>query len=64
MIVSALGIFLWFSGVKVKTDLYQIFEMLLYSYFGLDHASNFEIIHTGIDNRQFVWYYLYVRSQM
>ena len=54
MIVSALGIFLWFSGVKVKTDLYQIFEMLLYSYFGLDHASNFEIIHTGIDNRQFV----------
>ena len=50
MIFSALWIFLMFSGVKVETDLYQIFEILLCSYFGLDHTSSFEIIHGQIDD--------------
>ena len=27
-------------------------------FFVLDHTSSFGIIHTGIDNRQFVWYFL------
>ena len=40
-----------------------MFEILLCSYFGLDHTS-FEIIHTGIDDHQFVWYYFKVRSQV
>ena len=30
-----------------------MFEILLCSHFGLDQTSNFEIIHTGIDDRQF-----------
>ena len=42
------------SGVKLETDLCQMFEVLLCSYFGLEHTSSFEIIHTGIDDRQFV----------
>ena len=50
--------------MKVKTDLYEIFEILLGSYFGLDHRSNFEIIHTGTDGRQIGWYYFYVQSQI
>ena len=33
-------------------------------FFGLDHTSSFEIIHTRIDDRQFVWYYFYVWSQI
>ena len=31
-------------------DLYQKSEILLSSYFGLDHKSSFEIIHTYIDD--------------
>ena len=54
MIVIALGIFLMVLWGESKTNLYQIFEMLLYPYFGLDHTGSFEIIHTGIDNHQFV----------
>ena len=37
---------------------------LLCSYFGLNHTTSFEIIHTRIDDRQFVWYCLYVQSQI
>ena len=33
-------------------------------FFGLDQMSSFEIIHTQIDDRQFLWYYLYVWSQI
>ena len=60
MIFSALRIFYWSSGVKVETVLYQKFEILFCSFFGLDHTSSFEIIHMGITDRQFVWYYFYV----
>ena len=35
-----------------------MFEILLCSYFGLDHTSSFEIIHTRIDDRQFVILFL------
>ena len=40
-----------------------MFEILLSSYFGLDHASSFEIIHTQIADSEFVWYYLDVWLQ-
>ena len=36
-----------------------MFEILLCSYFALDRTNNFELIHTRIDDRQFVWYYFY-----
>lgn len=52
----------WFSGVKVKTDMYLMFEMLFCSYFGLDHTSSLEVIHTRIDDCQFVGYYFYLQS--
>ena len=35
-----------------------MFEILLCSYFGLGHTSSFEIIHTRIDDRQFVILFL------
>ena len=54
MIFSVLWFFYWFSGVKVEPDLYQMFETLLRSYFGLDHTSSLEIIHRGIEDRQLV----------
>ena len=41
-----------------------MFEILLCSHPGLNHARSFEIINTRIDDRQFVWYYFYVRSQI
>ena len=31
-----------------------MFKILLHSYTGFDHTSSFEIIHTWIDDRQFV----------
>ena len=38
--------------------------ILLCAYFGLDHTSSFEIIHTRIDDRQFALYCFDVRSQI
>ena len=41
-----------------------MFEILLCSFFGLDHKSSFEIIHKEIAGSQFVCYYFYVPSQI
>ena len=41
-----------------------MFEIVLCSFFSLGHTSSFEIIRTRIDDRQFVWYYFYVWSQI
>ena len=41
-----------------------MFEILLCSYFALDHTSSLEITHMRIDDRQLVRYYFYVHSQM
>ena len=38
--------------------------ILLCSYFGLDHTSNFEIIQRWIDDCQFVWHCFYVQSHI
>ena len=40
-----------------------MFEILLYSYFGLDHTNKFEIIHMGIDHRQCDIIFMYDHRQ-
>ena len=40
--------------MKEETDLYQMYEIMLCSYFSLHHTSSFEIIDTGFDDFQFV----------
>ena len=40
-----------------------MFETLLCYYFDLDYTGSLEIIHRGIDDRQFVWYYLHVQQK-
>ena len=54
MFVSALWIFLMVLLSGSINGLYQMFEILLSSYFGLDHAGSFEIIHGQIENSEFV----------
>ena len=39
--------------MKVETDLYQMFEILLCFFFDLDHASRSEIIRAEIADHQF-----------
>ena len=64
MFVSALQIFLMVPLSGSINGLYQMFEILLSSYVGLDHAGSFEIIHAQIEDSEFVWYYLYVWLQI
>ena len=64
MIFSALMIFLVVLLSENINGLHHMFEILLCSYFALDHTSCFEVIHMRIDDGQFVWFYFYVRSQI
>ena len=62
MIFSALRIFLMVLWRESRNSLYQMFQILLRSFFYLDNTS-FEIIHTGMGDWQFAWqFFMYDHS--
>ena len=62
--IECLAVFLVVFLSESINGPYLMVGILLCSYFGLDHTSRFEIIHTRIDDRQLEWYCFYVRSQI
>ena len=60
MIFSALRIF---SVVLLSESIKRLVSNV-WNLANVWNRSSFEIIHTRIDDRQFVWYYFYVRSQV